>query len=91
MATVKRTVTSSFIREVEYNPATKKLIVLFHNGKGAAYGGIEPGLFDDFLSAPSAGKFYTKRIKGKGNLGSVDGIEVLTFMRVLELFEGGKV
>lgn len=58
---------SSSICETMYHPANKILEVIFHSGHVYRYSGVPHEIFDQFVAAESAGKFYNSQIKGKFN------------------------
>lgn len=58
-------VTSSQVKDIGYDPATKTLAVTFTRGTGAIYHypGVEPETFEAFKNADSHGTFFGKHIK----------------------------
>lgn len=56
---------SSQIAERGYDPATKTLALKFTRGQGQIYHypDFEPGTWDEFVLAESAGKFFGSKIK----------------------------
>ena len=60
-------VESSNLLEVGYNEENKKLFVKFNSGWVYGYHEVEPGVFDQLLSADSKGKFFNANIKNSFN------------------------
>ncbi len=56
---------SSNIDAIGYNPDNCTLRVRFKGGAGYDYEGVEPDVFDQFMTAPSAGKFFFKQVKSQ--------------------------
>ena len=58
-------VESSQVKAVGYDEATKTLAVQFKHGAGAIYHytGVEPELYEAFITADSMGKFHGQHIK----------------------------
>ena len=58
-------VESSQVGAVGYDEASKTLAVQFKHGAGAIYhyAGVEPKLYQDFISSESLGKFHGQHIK----------------------------
>lgn len=55
-------VTSSNVKSVAYSPEGH-LHVRFHNGSEYRYLNTPKSVFDDFLTAPSAGRFLNTEVK----------------------------
>lgn len=69
------TPSSSNIRSVEYEDQTRQMIVHFRNGGSYTVHGVDSTLFYEFKGAPSPGKFFHSRIKGRHRIvphGKVD-------------------
>lgn len=58
-------VKSSNIRAIDYAPDQRRLTVEFDSGSRYAYAGVDPSVYDAFLSAPSKGAFFHGHIKGR--------------------------
>ena len=56
---------SSVIDNVTYNHSTRELSIIFVSGNTYTYDNVEPEVFDEFRSAPSAGRYYNRNIKGQ--------------------------
>ena len=56
---------STNIHEIIYQPASRTLEIYFHSGHAYCYAGVPSRIFQEFLEAPSAGRFYNRRIKGQ--------------------------
>ena len=54
---------SSLLSSCDYDPRTEEFTVTFKSGKQYTYRVPQP-VVTEFLSAPSKGEFYNKRIKG---------------------------
>jgi hypothetical protein len=57
-------VKSSLIDSIGYDEATKELRVKFASGATYGYRPVYREVYDDFLAAESAGKFFALRVKG---------------------------
>lgn len=55
---------SSLLEYIVYNSNTKILTVGFNNGQKYDYYEVPRGVFDEFMGANSAGKYYNRCIKG---------------------------
>ncbi len=55
---------SSALSWVDYDPDTEELTITFTNGRSYAHQGVPEQVYQDLLSAPSAGSYYSSRIKG---------------------------
>lgn len=58
-------VVSSSILQIGYEPSSLTLRIVFRNGSAYDYHGVPILLAQQFLSAPSKGRFYSKFIKGR--------------------------
>ncbi|MEC7987762.1 MAG: KTSC domain-containing protein [Myxococcota bacterium] len=56
---------STNLSEVLYHPSTRTMELYFHSGHIYRYIGIPASIFQDLISAPSAGKFYNQHIRGQ--------------------------
>lgn len=56
-------VQSTNISSVEYNEETGELTVVFKSGGEMVFQGVTPEEYQDFLQAPSAGKYFNAKIK----------------------------
>jgi len=88
MALIRKAVKSSFIKAVEYDLNTRRMLVLFQDGKAAAYNDVTETLFTEFTSAKSVGRFYTERIK-TGGKARVSEMEAKVMLDVMDLFREG--
>lgn len=61
-------VKSSNIRKIGYDPAEKKLVVLFRNGNKYAYFPIEPKVHQELISAESIGKYFYENIRNNKDI-----------------------
>jgi hypothetical protein len=59
------TIRSSFLESCEYDKKTKILKITFRNGKEYEYKDVPQEVYNDFITAESAGKYYTANIKGQ--------------------------
>jgi len=61
-----KTVKSSFLSKVGYDPKEKVLAIqMINNSDTYLYKNVPLSLYDDLLAAESKGAFYVKKIKGK--------------------------
>lgn len=58
------TPTSSNIARMKYDPATAVLSIEFRSGKTYSYADVPYDVFNNFIAAPSAGRFFNSTIKG---------------------------
>lgn len=65
MAEVTETPRSSNIESFSFDPSTDTLTVTFRSGDTYEYQNVEPSTYRAFQSAPSAGEFLARRIKGR--------------------------
>jgi hypothetical protein len=59
----RQTVSSSNIVAVGYDPASETLEVEFQNGSVYQYYNVGQSTYDEFMAAPSKGKFLAYQIK----------------------------
>lgn len=59
------TFTSRAVSFATYDPDTQVLEVTFNTGRTYTHPGVPESVFEDFISAPSAGSFYGSQIKGQ--------------------------
>ena len=59
-----RPVDSSTITAIGFDPQAGELHVEFKNGSRYLYSNFPMALYEEFLAAPSAGKFFAQKIKG---------------------------
>lgn len=62
---ITENVSSSTIDKVDFDPLMETIKVHFRNGSSYEYYGISKALFEQFVTAPSVGKFFAKEIKSK--------------------------
>lgn len=56
---------SSQIAEVGHDAEASMLYVKFNNGGVYSYGNVDTGLFQDLITAPSVGSFFSANIKNR--------------------------
>ena len=56
---------SSVIAAIEYEPASKSLLVHYVSGASYVYKEVPPEVYDEMKRAFSKGTFLNKRIKGR--------------------------
>lgn len=56
---------SSNIAAAGYDDAERRLVLKFHSGSAYEYLDVDRSVFEELLSADSAGRFYNQRIKGQ--------------------------
>ena len=61
---VPATMASSLIRDARYWPEERALELCFATGRRFLYLGVPPGIADEFVEAPSKGRFFNQAIKG---------------------------
>lgn len=61
---------SSFLMNVHYDPATLQCVVTMKNGSQYIYNMVFPMVIDQWMQAPSKGKFYAESIRGKFSMHS---------------------
>ena len=66
--TEEHTLNSSFLDSCSYDKEAKELAVSFRNSKIYRYLNVPVEVYEDFKNAPSAGEFYSSKIKGKYEL-----------------------
>lgn len=54
---------SSFLQSCKYDNEKKELTVTFTSGKDYTYEDVERDIYEGFVAAPSAGKYYTSVVK----------------------------
>lgn len=59
----RESVSSSNIVSVGYDPASETLEVEFQSGTVYQYYNVRQGTYDEFMAAPSKGKFFAYQIK----------------------------
>lgn len=57
--------TSSHIARIHYNPDNARLKVEFRSGRDYEYEDVPYEIFNKFVAAESAGKYFNAEIKGK--------------------------
>ena len=62
---IRTPLTSSSIKSVGYDPATRALHVEFHSGRVYEHADVPSHLADEFQTATSVGRFYNALIRGK--------------------------
>jgi hypothetical protein len=60
---VRVPLSSSAIREIEYDFTTETLTVDFTDGDSHSYGGVSPGTFLSFATAGSPGSYFNANIR----------------------------
>ena len=61
-----KSVKSSLIDKIGYDPAAKTLVVQMNNSSDTyTYEGVSQAVYDDFLAADSKGAYFVEHIKGK--------------------------
>ena len=61
----RREVNSSVLQSVGYDAQAKILELEFREGGTWDYFNLSPGVYKRFMSSPSLGHFFVKRIKGR--------------------------
>lgn len=56
---------SSLIRDARYWPNERALELCFATGRRFLYLGVPPRIADEFVGAPSKGRFFNQAIKGR--------------------------
>jgi len=56
-------VSSSNLRAVGYDEASRTLVINFHHGGSYSYSGVPKSVFDGLLSAGSKGSYHASHIK----------------------------
>lgn len=62
-----QSVVSSNISEIAYDAEQSELHIKFSSGSEYVYNEVPQSVFDDFLDAPSKGRFFSATIKGSYN------------------------
>lgn len=62
---IRRPVVSSAFRSVGYDAANRVLEVEFLRGAVYRYYNVPPSVYEDFINAPSLGRYYNWYIKGR--------------------------
>jgi hypothetical protein len=62
--TYGRSYDSKMIKQSEYTPDTKVLVVTFNNGQQYSYEDVDEDVMEEFMDPESAGKFFLENIKG---------------------------
>jgi len=62
---IRQPLSSSAIRSAGHDPEKQILEIEMTSGNVYRYAGVDENTFQDFLAAPSAGKFYNQQIKGQ--------------------------
>lgn len=57
---------SSWIAKIKYDPAQLQLTVTTKEGSEYVHFMVYPATADQFMQAPSKGRYYAQQIKGKG-------------------------
>lgn len=55
---------SSLLKGHGYDPTSQTLRLVFHNGTQGDHGNVSQQQYEDFLAAPSAGKWYHANLRG---------------------------
>jgi hypothetical protein len=64
-APVKPEVQSSAIQRIEYDPVSLTLFVIFLDGDAYAYLNVPAEVHDDFMRAPSKGRFFSEAVRDR--------------------------
>ena len=65
-------VSSSNISEIGYNEAAKMLVIRFTSNKLYTYSSVSKAVYDQFMNAPSKGKFFGDIIKSAFPVGEIE-------------------
>ena len=68
-----RRLTSSLIERIVFDDEAATLCVWFRNRTRYLYEGVPRGLYDGFVRAASAGRFFNEQVKGRFPCRPVDG------------------
>lgn len=60
-----RSVYSSFVTHIGYDPLTQFFYVAYKNGQRVAYGGVPADVADSIMKAPSIGEALHMHVRGK--------------------------
>ena len=58
-------VESSAVSEVDYDPATRRLLVRFVSGAAYAYSGVPAAVSRAFLAADSKGRYFVRKVRDR--------------------------
>jgi len=58
-------VSSSAIRQIGYDKSTQMLGIVFDGGNSGQYSGVPIDVYNEFIKAPSIGKYFNQFIKDK--------------------------
>lgn len=56
---------SSNISRILYDDQKAELVIEFRKGRPYRYSDVPPEIWNDFVAAPSAGKYFAQYIKGQ--------------------------
>lgn len=56
---------STAIHSVEWNPTTRRMIIVFTSGGAYPFCGVPESIYRGLISASSAGAYYNAYIKGR--------------------------
>lgn len=65
MTTYQNDLNSSFLESATYDSDTSVLTIKFKNGKEYPYADVPKEIYDDLITAESAGTFFSREIKSK--------------------------
>lgn len=68
---------SSNIDQVDFDPLTDTMTVLFVTGETYEYYGVSRDVYDSLVTAPSVGKFFMQNIKGNFDFAKRGQVKVL--------------
>ena len=63
--TEMKSVNSSAISKIGYNPGNRLLIIQFHNGRTYDIPGVPEHIYQSLMNAPSKGSYFNSHIKGR--------------------------
>ena len=61
----RRSVSSSSVASVGYDPETRTMEIEFHSGSVYEYQEVPPEVFQALMEAPSKGRFFANEIRGQ--------------------------
>jgi hypothetical protein len=61
----RRSVSSSSVSSVGYDPKTRTLELEFHSGSVYEYSEVPPEVFQGLMEAPSKGRYFANEIRGQ--------------------------
>lgn len=61
----RRSVSSSSVASVGYDPKTQTLELEFHSGSVYEYSEVPPEVFQGLMEAPSKGRYFANEIRGQ--------------------------